>query len=79
MALKDKQYFENHQTMQVMLGGNGDYVIRVWYKDRNGLNQNVGFEVCTSGGPAPTSVKNAVAQLFRAMEEEGLNELPELK
>lgn len=73
MALKDKNYLENNRQLNILQGGNGDYMIQIWGKDKDGLNTVENFEVCMSGGYAPHSVKMAVFNLFKAMEEEGLN------
>ena len=75
MALKDKNFHENKRNMNVIIGGNGDYSIQIRGKDYLGEETIMYFEVCTSGGYAPSSVKIAVAELYRALEAEGLNEV----
>mgnify|MGYP003641011384 CR=1 FL=1 len=75
MGLRDKNYQENDRKLNILLGGNGDYVIQIWDKDEKGMNVVANFEVCTSGGAAPSSVKVATAELYRALEEHGLNEM----
>ncbi len=77
MALKDNDYLENGISFRTMVGGNGDYYLQLWSKDENGFNQFVGFRACMSGGPIKSSrLKIAFAELYRAMEAEGLNEYP---
>lgn len=61
--------------LQTMLGGNGDYYINV-IEVRGGLKTVNTTRISTSGGNAPTRVKIAVAELYRAMEEAGLNDYP---
>lgn len=75
MALKDKNFYENNRRLTMIAGGNGDYVLQIWSKDENGLNVCTPFEVCMSGGDAPSSVKVATAKLFRELEEHGLNKV----
>jgi hypothetical protein len=69
------------QDIQIALfrietGGNGDYYPQIFYKDSEGLNHTVGVRIAMSGGNAPTDVKLAVADLYRALEKHGLNEHP---
>lgn len=59
--------------LRTMLGGNGDYYIELIHDDP-GERINLCTRISTSGGNAPTSVKIAVANLFRALEEHNLNE-----
>ncbi len=75
MALKDKNYHENKRKLNILRGGNGDYVVQIWSKDADGFNVVKNFEVCMSGGYAPHSVKMATFKLFEALEAEGLNEV----
>lgn len=78
MALKDNDYLENGISLRTDVGGNGDYYLQLWYKDEEGMNQNVGFRACMSGGYIKTArLKIAFAELYRAMEEAGMNEYPE--
>lgn len=61
-------------SLNILLGGNGDYYIRI--KERKGpfFDTNT-IRVSTSGGNAPSEVKIAVAELYRALEKHGLNEI----
>ncbi len=78
MALLDTDYWDNCVSLTTSMGGNGDYYIQIWDRDENGYSQMKGFRACMSGGPIKSSrLKIAFAELYRAMEEEGLNELPE--
>lgn len=61
--------------MRTMLGGNGDFYIELINADGH-YKTTTCIRVSTSGGNAPTEVKIAVAELFRAMEKHGLNEYP---
>lgn len=74
-----------HVRMNVELGGNGDYYVTLYefgktMFNREGEleNQNtyIGIRVSTSGGNAPTEVKLAVVNLYRALEAAGLNKNP---
>lgn len=65
----------------VVLGGNGDfYLTTVEEQELPGADTPLriltSVRVSTSGGQAPTAVKLAVAALYRALEEHGLNEHP---
>lgn len=75
MALKDKNHYENNRKLNILRGGNGDYMIQIYSKDGNGMNVVANFEVCMSGGYAPHSVKMATFKLFEALEAEQLNEV----
>jgi len=59
--------------LNTILGGNGDYYIQLKYKEGD-LFKTKYTRISTSGGNAPTNVKIAVANLFRAMEEAKLND-----
>lgn len=72
MALKTDDEDIRDVRMWMEVGGNGDYYINLLDKVSN---TRLNFRVSTSGGNAPTSVKVAVATLFRAMEASNLNEL----
>jgi hypothetical protein len=71
MALLTDDCDYNDIYMVTSLGGNGDYYISLIDKKDN-LRKTI--RVSTSGGNAPTEVKIAVANLYRAMEAAGLNE-----
>lgn len=58
--------------MRTMLGGNGDYYLELIH-DEPGERINLCTRISTSGGTAPTEVKIAMAELYRAMEKHGLN------
>lgn len=70
----DMDKYTNYLLMD--FGGNGDYYITIM-NEVDGLLYRNTVRIATSGGNAPTSVKIAVAELFRALEEHNLNELPE--
>jgi len=55
------------------LGGNGDYYINLM---DSGKFQRINFRCAMSVGNCPTEIKLAIANLFRKMEELGLNEHP---
>lgn len=66
-----------HETyLRLSLGGNGDYYIELIDR-KDGINTRLCTRVSTSGGFAPSAVKIAVADLYRAMEAAGLNEFPD--
>lgn len=62
--------------LRTFLGGNGDYYIEL-IEDIPGERTRLCTRISTSGGQAPSEVKIAVAELFRAMEKHGLNEFPD--
>ena len=67
-----------HTThLTTLLGGNGDYYITTIDEDENGTKTTQTVRISTSGGQAPSDVKIAVAELWRAMENHGLNEYPD--
>ena len=61
---------------RVTHGGNGDYYPEIIYKDKKGDNQRVDVRIAMSGGNAPTDVKRAIAELYRALEKHNLNNHP---
>ncbi len=67
------------------IGGNGDYYLNLFEIGRTMFNhkgelveQNdyISLRVSTSGGQAPSEVKLAIAELYRALEKHGLNKHP---
>lgn len=62
--------------LRMFTGGNGDYYISVINNDKEGLMQENCVRVAMSGGFAKTRVKLAIAELYRALEEQGLNDFP---
>ncbi len=62
--------------LRVLLGGNGDYYPQIMWVDDDGIRHFKGMRISTSGGNAPTDVKIAIAELYRALEKHGLNEHP---
>lgn len=63
--------------MQTILGGNGDYYILIKEKKQKGDEEYWevnSVRISTSGGNAPTEVKCAAAELYRAMKKHNLNE-----
>lgn len=59
------------------LGGNGDFYLNTVKTDDAGVKTVHSVRVSTSGGQAPSDVKIAVAELYRAMEKHKLNEYPD--
>jgi len=55
------------------LGGNGDYYINLM---EDGHRLNFRFSMSGGNGSRNLRVRNAIAELYRAMEEAGFNELP---
>jgi len=67
----------NNSWLTTYFGGNGDYYITIISEDAQGIKTTRDIRVATSGGNAPTSVKIAVAELYRALENEDLNHYPQ--
>jgi hypothetical protein len=76
MALESGDSDIKKTWLKTSLGGNGDYYITV-ISESNGLKYTNTVRIPMSGGIAPSNVKNAVANLFKEMERESLNEYPE--
>ncbi len=83
MALKTDDIDIRDVRMHIDLGGNGDYYIvltefkKIMFNMEGNLekqNYVTNIRISTSGGNAPTDVKIAVAELFRALEKNKLNE-----
>lgn len=72
MLLTDDQDIRENY-LQTIHGGNGDYYIAIKFKGRDGLFHKEDVRIAMSGGNAPSRVKLAVCELYRAMEEAGLN------
>lgn len=70
----DMDLHTNHLLMD--FGGNGDYYITI-INEIDGIKYRNSVRIAMSGGNAPTSVKIAVAELYRALEEHNLNEIPD--
>lgn len=77
MALLTDDCDLNNNSLRMELGGNVDYYIQIWWIDEEGLNQFKSVRISTSGGHSKTNVKCAVAELYRAMESENMNEYPQ--
>lgn len=75
MALLTDDQDIREAYLQTILGGNGDFYISVIEKCGDTVINNC-VRISTSGGNAPSEVKIAVANLYRAMEAAGLNEFP---
>jgi hypothetical protein len=73
MALLTDDCDLNENKLRTLFGGNGDYYIQVWTKDKEGLNQVEGVRIAMSGGNATPEIRKAVAALHWAMEEAGMN------
>jgi hypothetical protein len=76
MALKSDDSDIIKSWLTVQLGGNGDYYVTV-IQERDDIKESATVRISTSGGNAPSDVKCAVADLFRAMNKNSLNEFPE--
>lgn len=75
MAIKSDDFDLDETYLRTMQGGNGDYYLQITWKNENGLKENKAVRVSMSGGFTKNSkVKLAIANLYRAMEEAGLNE-----
>jgi len=61
---------------RIITGNDGDYYPQIISEDENGNLNTAGIRVCMSGGNAPTDVKLAIANLYRALEKHHLNEYP---
>ncbi len=86
MALSGDDPDIRDARLHVILGGNGDYYIMVHEMNRTmrgekgdliEQNDSLGIRISTSGGRAPTEVRLAVADLYRALEKHGLNKFPQ--
>lgn len=71
MALKTDDEDIRDVRMWIEVGGNGDYYINLIDKKSH---MRLDLRVAMSGGNAPTGVKLAVANLYRALEAAKLNE-----
>lgn len=76
MALKSDDSDIRKSWLTLQLGGNGDYYVNI-ISEKNGLKEVSRVRVSTSGGNAPTDVRRAVADLYREMDQAGLNEYPD--
>lgn len=83
MALKTDDIDIRDVRMHIDLGGNGDYYLTLtefgktmFNREGKLVEQNdvSSIRISTSGGFAPTDVKIAIAELFRALEKNKLNE-----
>ncbi len=83
MALKTDDIDIRDVRMHIDLGGNGDYYIvltefgKTMFNSEGKLvkqNDVSNIRISTSGGNAPSDVKIAVAELFRALEKNNLNQ-----
>ncbi len=83
MALKTDDCDIRDVYMQTMHGGNGDYYINLYeYPKEGGFckeSVSISYRMAMSGGATSnhSRVRMALVELFRAMEEAGLNEFPE--
>ena len=59
---------------RITTGNDGDFYPEVIFKDSEGLNRTACIRIAMSGGNAPTDVKLAMAELYRALEKHKLNE-----
>lgn len=75
MALLTDDCDLNDNKLIVVLGGNGDFYPTIIFRDNDGYWQRKAIRIATSGGIAPTEVKLAIAELYRAMEKYNLNKV----
>ena len=61
---------------RITTGNDGDYYPEILFTDRDGEKRNVYTRIAMSGGNAPTDVKLAIAELYRALEKNKLNDHP---
>jgi len=78
MALMTDDCDLNENQIRTLQGGNGDYYIQIWRKDKEGLNQFEGVRISMSGGFATPEIRRAVAALHWAMEEANKNGFPSI-
>lgn len=85
MSLKTDDQDIRDVRMFIETGGNGDYYINLMEMkkvcfDGSGKpskeNARISMRIATSGGNAPHEVMMAVANLYKAMQQHGLNEHP---
>ena len=67
----DQDIFEAY--FRIETGGNGDYYPQITYVDEDNQIHVIGMRVAMSGGNAPTEVKLAIANLYKALENNNLN------
>lgn len=78
MALKSDDSDLSKTWLRTTLGGNGDYYIEMIWENEDGIRYSRAVRVSTSGGyTRDVNVRIAVAELWRAMENAGLNEFLE--
>lgn len=78
MALKSDDSDLTKTWLRTTLGGNGDYYIEMIWENEDGIRDSRAVRVSTSGGyTRDVNVRIAVAELWRAMENAGLNEFLE--
>ena len=76
MALPSDDSDINKAFLIVVDGYNGDYYPTIIYEDMKGVIQRTAVRVAFSGGIAPIEVKKAIVDLYRALEQHGLNDAP---
>lgn len=78
MAIKSDDSDLDKTWFRTILGGNGDFYLVTVFENEQGLKESKSVRVSTSGGNTKNSeVKVAVANLWRVMEEAGLNDFPD--
>jgi len=74
MAIKSDDSDIRKTWLRTTLGGNGDFYIEIISENKDGLKESTAVRVAMSDGYTKnTEVKTAVANLYRAMENAGLN------
>jgi hypothetical protein len=74
MALPTDDIDIRNVRLYMEAGGNGDYYLNLVEQKEGQPPVRINMRISMSGGFAPTEVKLAVAELFRAMDGAGLNE-----
>jgi hypothetical protein len=70
MAIETDDMDISRNRFYIYLGGNGDYYLTI--VDSNDISHTV--RVATSGSITPVEVRIAIADLYRKMDEHGINE-----
>jgi len=58
---------------RIETGNDGDYYPQISYIDEDNYIHTISIRIAMSGGNAPTEVKLAIANLYKALENNNLN------
>ena len=61
----------SNAELGVMMGGNGDWYVVIEGKSYDGLNHSLAVRICNSGGFHSVRLRNAVAELHAALQDNG--------